>query len=379
MGEQFNPAIVEFHKDAYIFIEGEKDSTGCFYIILEGKVRISKEIQVVYAEPPGSSGILGPGDLFGIVSAMLGRSHIDAARALTYVKLISVRKDQFCQLIQSNTTVAVKIVLQLSKRLRYLNEVLAGKQKGDKKIDITGYDAKMPEIAFTDNTLERTYLKNAVIFPEGEPGDELFIIKSGAVKIAKAAAEGGEILLAILQPGDIFGEMALMDASPRTASAIAYENCQLRALSRDSFEQMIKTQPVLIARITTQLAERIWYIYKKLSNTLIADPVGRMHDMLLINLEKKQVSLDSSQAYSFDFGTNELTIMMVGLSRDEGEISLLVGKLLQSKYLGILDGKIFIKNVAEFAAQAAYYRKKMQKDEKTRKVEQKRFMQADGN
>ena len=404
MAGQLQLTFVSFLKGSYIIVEG-KQNADRFFIIREGKVRLSKEVEVV-AEERGD--IMGPGDFFGVVSTMSNHSHIETAQAVTDVTLISVQREQFSQLIQSNSPVAMKIILQFSKRVRYLDEALTrltlksnadadpshlfkvgeyyAKQNQynqayyayhqyvkycpqgenvftarERMMKIAPF-AKSVKLDFRPNENMRSYSKDAMIFSEGEPGDELYIIQKGSVKIAKVVNDS-EVLLAVLKAGDIFGEMSLLESKPRAAGAVAYEDCQLMAVNRVNFEQMIKTQPQMIARLTTLLAERIWLIYKQLANTLINDPLGRMYDVLLIQLEKKRINVNANRSFSFDFGTKEL-ISMVGLPQKDG--TLVVRKMLENKKFQIMHDKIYVMDVVEIAKQTAYFRK-MQQIEKTRK------------
>jgi CRP-like cAMP-binding protein len=135
------------------------------------------------------------------------------------------------------------------------------------------------------------------------------------------------------------------------------------AVSRANFGLMIQTQPQLIARLTTLLAERIWLIYKQLANTQISDPVGRMYDTLQMQLEKKRINIKTESPFVFDFGTREL-INMVGLTQGDG--SIVVKKLLKNNSLQINNDKIFVTDVREIAKQTAYFRK-MQQLERHRK------------
>jgi len=396
-------AFVNFAANSYIIVEGKRNADR-FFIIRSGKVRLSKEVQIV-TEEQGYT--LGPGDFFGVVSTMSGNSHIETVKALTDVTLISVQKDQFSQLIQNNAPVAMKIILQFSKRMRFLDESLTRLTLKNISVEdpshifhVAEYYARhnqfdqaffayqkfvkcCPQDENTQNAIERmkkiapyvknvqkpfppdennrSFAKNQIIFFEGEPGDELFIIQKGSVKIIKIT-ENNEILLAVLKTGDIFGEMALLESKPRAAGAVAYEDCQLLAVNRANFEQMIKTQPQLIARLTTLLSERIWLIYKQLANTQISEPIGRMYDMLQIQLDKKKVDITASTNYSFDFGLKEL-INMVGLSQGDGTIC--GKKLMDNHAFQIINDKLFIKDVKEITKQNAYYRK-MQHLEKVR-------------
>jgi CRP-like cAMP-binding protein len=216
-------------------------------------------------------------------------------------------------------------------------------------------------INFKADEFNRTYPKDTMIFSEGEPGDLLYIIQHGSVKIAKVV-DNNEVLLAVLKAGDIFGEMALLEAKPRAANAVAYEDCVVLAVNRANFTQMIGTQPQMIARLTTLLAERIWLIYKQLANTLLTDPLARMYDAMLIQLEKQRVNIGSSLPSPFAYGPKEL-INMVGLPPREGE--LVLRKLLENKKIQILGGKMYLVDTSEVGKQTDYYRK-MQKIEKAR-------------
>ncbi|MDR1373547.1 MAG: cAMP-binding protein, partial [Treponema sp.] len=123
------------------------------------------------------------------------------------------------------------------------------------------------------------------------------------------------------------------------------------------------TQPQIITRLTTLLAERIWFIYKQLANTLVSDPLGRMYDALLIQLEKNRISLGQAQSYSFDFGPREL-MNMVGLPQGDG--ALVLRKMLENKKIEVMKDKIYTSDVTEIIKQTEYYRK-MQKIEKSRR------------
>lgn len=403
MTNQLQLAFINFKKDSYIVVEG-KQNADRFFIIRQGKVRISKEVEVVEEE---GGNILGPGDFFGVVSTMSSHSHIETAQALTDVTLISVQKDQYGQLIQNNTPVAMKIILQFSKRMRYLDEALTrltlkntAENDPSHLFKVAEYYAKQSQYnqayyayhqyikycptgqnvqlarermvkigpyakaVYLDRRADefnRTYPKDAMIFSEGQPGEELYIIQRGSVKIVKIV-DNNEVLLAVLKQGDIFGEMALLESKPRSASAIAYEDCTVLAVNRENFERMVGSQPQIITRLTQLLAERIWFIYKQLANTLISDPLGRMYDALLIQLEKNRVTL-GSLAYTFDFGPKEL-INMVGLPPADG--NLVLRKLLENSKIRVVDNKVTVSDVSEVVKQTEYYRK-MQKIERARR------------
>jgi CRP-like cAMP-binding protein len=404
MAEQLQLTFVNYRKDSYIVVEG-KQNADRFFIIRQGNVQISKEVEIVEEE---GGNILGPGDFFGVVSTMSSHSHIETALALTDVTLISVAKEQYGQLIEKNTPVAMKIILQFSKRMRFLDEALTRLTLKDTADNDPSHLFKVGEyytkqsqynqayFAFhkyithcphgqnvsiarermmkiapfatavklhhRPDEFNRTYPKDSMIFSEGEPGDELYIIQKGSVKIAKIV-DNNEVLLAVLKTGDIFGEMALLESKPRVASAVAYEECVVLAVNRANFERMVGNQPQIISRLTTLLAERIWFIYKQLGNTQLADPLGRMYDALQMQLEKNRVDLQEKTSYTFNFGTKEL-LNMVGSPQKEGV--LVVRKLLENQKVRVVNEKIHILDISEISRQAAYYWK-MQRIELARR------------
>lgn len=404
MSNPLQLSIVNFNKGAYIIVEG-KQKADYFYIIRSGKVRISKEAEVVEEE---GGNLLGPGDFFGVVSTMSSHSHVETAQAVTDVSLISVHRDQYGLLIERNSPVAMKIIEQFSRRMRYLDEALARLtnkevREGDSNLlfELAEYYAKQNHynLAYyayyhyvklyrtgehmrkamermakiqpyakpvfldgSDTTFNRVYPKNTMVFAESMPGKELYIIQKGSIKISKLVG-GTEVLLAVLKAGDIFGEMSLIENKPRSASAIAYEDSSLLAVNKDNFARMVTTQPQIIARLTQLLAERIWFIYKQLANNSLSDPVGRMYDALLMQLEKARVSIQTGGDYTFDLGPKEL-INMVGLPMAEGNTAL--RQLLQNSRIKSVDNKIVTTDVEEVLKQASYYRK-MQRIENARK------------
>ncbi|MFO7850474.1 MAG: Crp/Fnr family transcriptional regulator, partial [Spirochaetia bacterium] len=172
-----------------------------------------------------------------------------------------------------------------------------------------------------------------------------------------------EVLLALLKQGDIFGEMALLEDKPRSASAVAHEDAVLLAVNKANFKRMVSSEPQIITRLTQLLSERIWFIYKQLANTQISDPLGKLYDALLIQLEKQRIPITMS-SYTFDFGTQEL-INMVGLPKAEGTMA--VRKLMENSRFRVMENKIHVTQLDEIDKQAKYYRK-MERIARSRKA-----------
>jgi CRP/FNR family cyclic AMP-dependent transcriptional regulator len=112
----------------------------------------------------------------------------------------------------------------------------------------------------------RRFKRGEVLFHEGDPGDALFVVASGAVKVVVPSEDGDEAILATLRRGDFLGELALLDGAPRSASAIALEATETLALPREQFHALVAGQPAIrdallaslsgeLRRLTTHVAE----------------------------------------------------------------------------------------------------------------------------
>ena len=87
-----------------------------------------------------------------------------------------------------------------------------------------------------DVSRERSYPKNSVILFEDDPGDALYMVVAGQVKVVLIGEDGREVILSVLREGDFFGEMALLDELPRSAHVIAMQDSNLLVLRREDFE-----------------------------------------------------------------------------------------------------------------------------------------------
>jgi CRP-like cAMP-binding protein len=130
----------------------------------------------------------------------------------------------------------------------------------------------------------RTYEEGDIIFCEFEEGNECFVIHSGEVSIVKIS-EGLEKVLALLKPGDIFGEMGVLEKKPRTATAIALTELTVLALDLKGLQSMVQAQPQFAFQLGRILGQRIVQSYRHLTNLAIESPRLRVLDMLLWKME----------------------------------------------------------------------------------------------
>jgi CRP-like cAMP-binding protein len=109
-----------------------------------------------------------------------------------------------------------------------------------------------------DDKLEiRDYKPGENIFTEGDPGKSAYIVESGMVEITKNSGHGSSLMLASIKSGEMFGEMALIDASPRMATAIAIGKTRLIVIPKTAFGKLLGKTDVVIRTVLNTLMERL--------------------------------------------------------------------------------------------------------------------------
>jgi CRP/FNR family transcriptional regulator, cyclic AMP receptor protein len=106
---------------------------------------------------------------------------------------------------------------------------------------------------------ERRYRKGELIFDQGDPGDCLYVVVSGRVRIFLASPDGREVTIRILESGTSFGELAVLDRAPRAASAATLDDTVTLVLLRDDFMQILRDSFPLVQYVLGQLTEMVRY------------------------------------------------------------------------------------------------------------------------
>jgi len=112
-------------------------------------------------------------------------------------------------------------------------------------------------VALSGRTVEASYRAGEPIFNEGDSGEVAYIILSGAVRIWTHDAEARQVTLTLLGPNDFFGELAVLDGGPRSASATAEEDTLLGGLKKEQLEHFLLTHPQAALHMIKQLGERL--------------------------------------------------------------------------------------------------------------------------
>ncbi len=122
----------------------------------------------------------------------------------------------------------------------------------------------------------RRFRRGEVIFHLGDPGDALFVLMSGDVKISLPSETGDEAILATLRPGDVFGELALLDGAPRSASATALTATETVVLPRDRFRELIATEAGVRDALLASIAGELRRLTTHVEELHFLDMTGRL-------------------------------------------------------------------------------------------------------
>jgi CRP-like cAMP-binding protein len=128
---------------------------------------------------------------------------------------------------------------------------------------------------------ERSYPRNSVILFEDDPGDALYVVAEGQVKVVLIGEDGREVILSVLGQGEFFGEMALIDDEPRSAHVIAMEDSMLVVLRREDFYGILTQNPSMALSLLRELTRRLRRVDEKVGSLVLLDVNGRVARLLL--------------------------------------------------------------------------------------------------
>lgn len=182
----------------------------------------------------------------------------------------------------------------------------------------------------------RSYPKNSVILNEGERSDSIYVIDSGKVKVLMRDEEGKEVILSILKEGDYFGELALIDELPRSASVVAMESSEMTVLSKADFLQCVANNPGIAMTVMRGLAQRLREADIKIESLALMDVYGRVARTLLQLAEPENGRLVIKEKLSQREIAN-----MIGASREM--VSRILKDLAHDGYI-LIEGKRIVLN-----------------------------------
>jgi CRP-like cAMP-binding protein len=132
-----------------------------------------------------------------------------------------------------------------------------------------------------------------VLFREGDRGEEMFILQAGKVKISKKI-RGVEKTLATLEKGEFFGEMAILNDKPRSASAETIEDCEMLVIDRKTFEVLLRSNVEIAIRFIKRLADRLRETNDQMEALMIRDNTSRLVSLLAKQVKEKKGAVSIS-------------------------------------------------------------------------------------
>ena len=163
---------------------------------------------------------------------------------------------------------------------------------------------------FAEVTREKSYPKGSVILFEDDPGDSLFVVREGRVKVVLIGEDGREVILGVLGVGEYFGELSLIDDRPRSAHVIAMEDSNLLVLRREDFRKRVESSPSVAWSLLTELSRRLRRADDKIGGLVLLDVPGRIARLLLDLAEESGTDAIEKSL------THQTIAQMIGASRE---------------------------------------------------------------
>jgi CRP-like cAMP-binding protein len=164
--------------------------------------------------------------------------------------------------------------------------------------------------AFAELTREQRFAKGAVIVTEGDPGDALYVVRSGEVKAVLSRDDGREVILDVFTVGAHFGELSLIDGRPRSAHVVATQPSSVLVLRRDDFRRQVEASPQVAWRLMVELSRRLRQANGTIGSLVLLDVPGRVAKVLL---EQAAVGVPATLVRPL---THQTTARMIGASRE---------------------------------------------------------------
>lgn len=190
--------------------------------------------------------------------------------------------------------------------------------------------------AFADLFRDRGYPKGSVIVFEDDPGDAMYLVAAGQVKVVLIAEDGREVILSVLGEGAFFGEMSVIDEEPRSAHVIAMEESTLLVLRREDFHARLRQSPDVAIALLRELSRRLRRADEKIANLVLLDVNGRVANLLLRMAEEEGGDRITRRL------THHTIAQMIGSSRET--VSRTMRNLVDRGVIEVSRRQIFLKD-----------------------------------
>ena len=193
----------------------------------------------------------------------------------------------------------------------------------------------------------RSFQPGEMIFSEYEPGDSFYLIQSGRVRITKIVGDL-EKNIDILQPPEIFGEMAILEGAPRSATAIAVDLVKVLEFNRANFELLMMGNPQIALRLLKLFAKRIYDQKRRFMILKLEDPQAKIADVFLM-LDETQAS-GGGEASIGDGREFKVTVDDVAhwAGMSIGEVQTILGHFSNQRRVELYQDRVIVKNIMDF-------------------------------
>jgi CRP-like cAMP-binding protein len=202
----------------------------------------------------------------------------------------------------------------------------------------------------------RTFEAGEIIFSEFEPGDSFYLIQEGRVELVKVIGEV-EKTLDILQPSEMFGEMAILEDSPRSATAIALDTVRVLEFNRQNFDILMAGNPQIALKLLKTFTRRLYDAKRKFMILTLKDPHARIADVFLMLDEnqtgKEQAAADTRELQTTVEDVAHWAAMSVKEARE------IITQFAAQGRLELAKDRIVIKNINDFSRYVASKRKQL--------------------
>jgi CRP-like cAMP-binding protein len=195
----------------------------------------------------------------------------------------------------------------------------------------------------------RRFRRGEVIMHQGDPGDALHIVAAGAVKILLPSAEGEEAIIATLRPGDYFGELALLDGAPRSATATALEAADTLVLPRLVFVELLDTLPGLRDALFAGLTHELRRLTGHVEELHFLDLAGRLAMRLTRLARETSPDAHGEIRLGWPYTQSDLAAMIGGTRQS---VNRLLSELVEDDLIRIEPDAIVITDLDELARRA---------------------------
>ncbi|HOO70466.1 MAG TPA: Crp/Fnr family transcriptional regulator [Spirochaetota bacterium] len=198
------------------------------------------------------------------------------------------------------------------------------------------------------------YSPNEIIFCEFEPGNEFYFIQSGRVKIVKII-NNREKTIDVLSDGDVFGEMAILEEEPRSATTIAMDRVKLLKFHRDNFDTLLQGNPQLAYKLLVIFSKRIYDAKRRLMILLLEDPQLKVMDVLNM-LSEQDPHLDLQNEITLYVNAPQVA-SWAGMA--EGDVQKVLTHLSRLDKIELYGDRIVVRNIRDFQRVVSSKRKSM--------------------